>query len=163
MNVDPLVDATGQTYVYTGDDPVNQTDPGGLDYYLQITPNQARLLGEVLNGAADLDQLLAQLPLPELVVDAIHLAIALGAASGQGNGLIQSANAAQRLVKAAGLGRTNQPKLVGYVDLDIVTFHILGIDTGAITGTINSTPGTRRNTSTAVVSDDCGPDGYTTV
>ena len=33
LNVDPLVDATGQTYVYTGDDPVNGVDPSGLSWY----------------------------------------------------------------------------------------------------------------------------------
>jgi hypothetical protein len=31
--VDPLVDATGQPYAYTGDDPVNDTDPSGLDTF----------------------------------------------------------------------------------------------------------------------------------
>jgi hypothetical protein len=31
LNVDPLVDATGQAYAYTGDDPVNGSDPSGLD------------------------------------------------------------------------------------------------------------------------------------
>jgi hypothetical protein len=30
LNVDPLVDETGQPYAYTGDDPVNGTDPLGL-------------------------------------------------------------------------------------------------------------------------------------
>ena len=29
LTVDPLVDATGQAYAYTGDDPVNETDPSG--------------------------------------------------------------------------------------------------------------------------------------
>jgi RHS repeat-associated protein len=29
LNVDPLVDETGQPYAYTGDDPVNGTDPSG--------------------------------------------------------------------------------------------------------------------------------------
>jgi hypothetical protein len=31
--VDPLVDATGQPYTYTGDDPVNEADPNGLAPY----------------------------------------------------------------------------------------------------------------------------------
>jgi RHS repeat-associated protein len=30
LSVDPLVDETGQPYAYTGDDPVNEVDPGGL-------------------------------------------------------------------------------------------------------------------------------------
>ena len=30
LSVDPLVDATGQPYAYTGDDPVNGVDPNGL-------------------------------------------------------------------------------------------------------------------------------------
>lgn len=30
LNVDPLVDETGQAYAYTGDDPVNATDPLGF-------------------------------------------------------------------------------------------------------------------------------------
>jgi RHS repeat-associated protein len=30
LSVDPLVDETGQPYAYTGDDPVNGTDPSGL-------------------------------------------------------------------------------------------------------------------------------------
>ena len=30
MSVDPLVDVTGQSYAYTGDDPVDGTDPLGL-------------------------------------------------------------------------------------------------------------------------------------
>jgi uncharacterized protein RhaS with RHS repeats len=29
LNVDPMVDETGQPYAYTGDDPVNGTDPTG--------------------------------------------------------------------------------------------------------------------------------------
>ena len=29
LSVDPLVDETGEAYVYTGDDPVNSTDPDG--------------------------------------------------------------------------------------------------------------------------------------
>jgi len=31
LSVDPLVDLTGQPYAYTGGDPVNATDPSGLD------------------------------------------------------------------------------------------------------------------------------------
>ena len=31
--MDPLVDDTGQPYAYTGDDPVNGTDPSGLSWY----------------------------------------------------------------------------------------------------------------------------------
>ena len=30
LTVDPLVDETGQSYVYAGDDPVNESDPSGL-------------------------------------------------------------------------------------------------------------------------------------
>ena len=30
LNVDPLVDVTGQPYAYTGDDPNDETDPTGL-------------------------------------------------------------------------------------------------------------------------------------
>ena len=30
LSVDPLVDVTGQPYAYTGDDPVNESDPSGL-------------------------------------------------------------------------------------------------------------------------------------
>jgi len=30
LNVDPLVDVTGQPYAYTGDDPVNEVDSNGL-------------------------------------------------------------------------------------------------------------------------------------
>jgi hypothetical protein len=30
LSVDPLVDETGQPYAYTGDDPVNESDPSGL-------------------------------------------------------------------------------------------------------------------------------------
>ena len=29
LNVDPLVEQTGQAYAYTGDDPVNGVDPNG--------------------------------------------------------------------------------------------------------------------------------------
>ena len=32
LNVDPLVDETGQPYAYTGDDPVNGVDPSGLRF-----------------------------------------------------------------------------------------------------------------------------------
>ena len=31
LTVDPLVDETGQAYAYAGNDPVNGTDPNGLD------------------------------------------------------------------------------------------------------------------------------------
>ena len=33
LSVDPMVATTGEAYAYTGDDPVNDTDPGGLDTY----------------------------------------------------------------------------------------------------------------------------------
>jgi RHS repeat-associated protein len=33
LTVDPRVDQTGQPYAYTGDDPVNDVDPMGLDVY----------------------------------------------------------------------------------------------------------------------------------
>ena len=30
LSLDPLVDETGQSYAYTGDDPVDGVDPSGL-------------------------------------------------------------------------------------------------------------------------------------
>lgn len=45
----PLVDETGQAYAYTGDDPVNVTDPSGLcsaqDVVLCLGPSQAEASG----------------------------------------------------------------------------------------------------------------------
>ena len=44
LNVDPLVDETGEAYAYTGDDPVNETDPLGLAASCPLTTPYALLL-----------------------------------------------------------------------------------------------------------------------
>jgi len=41
LSVDPLVDETGQTYAYTGDDPVNGADPSGESAGISGAPSAA--------------------------------------------------------------------------------------------------------------------------
>jgi hypothetical protein len=49
LSVDPLVDQTGQPYVYTGGDPVNAVDPGGQNFTCNNNP--LTFLGCVGNAA----------------------------------------------------------------------------------------------------------------
>jgi RHS repeat-associated protein len=50
LNVDPLVDVTRQPYAYTGNDPVNETDPSGT-CVLFFCPVQARIANAAEFGA----------------------------------------------------------------------------------------------------------------
>ena len=60
LNVDPLVDETGQPYAYTGDDPVNGVDPLGLGCGIFAT--LCHQVGQVLNAGKSFVEGLAGTP-----------------------------------------------------------------------------------------------------
>jgi hypothetical protein len=46
--VDPLVNQTGEPFSYAGDDPVNLSDPSGLEQYKKLTNQQVREVMDAL-------------------------------------------------------------------------------------------------------------------
>jgi hypothetical protein len=121
---------------------LNATDPLGLDKFYTVSPRTAVVLGRILNGAGDADELLKAVPLPKIGNVLINVLDGLGMVRHQGDQLIQAAKDARN--KAA--KRTGIPRGVPYVTIDVHTLSILGHDTGIPTTFFNATGGARRPT-----------------
>ena len=58
LNLDPLVDETGQPYAYTGDDPVDGVDPSGMNFISQAWDNTGgRVVHAASTGIGDVESL----------------------------------------------------------------------------------------------------------
>ena len=52
LSIDPEVSTTNQPYVYTGDNPVNASDPTGLNLVLSDSSVRCDFLGKAMNGTS---------------------------------------------------------------------------------------------------------------
>ena len=143
------MDETGQPYAYTGDDPVNEADPTGLDIFLTLPASAARLAGEVLNGAQYTLQFLDSRlgPVGAAAVAALEYVNRLLGLSDPGDGLLNAADEADTAVANSG----RHQKSEGIVRIDIFTVSIFGFDTKIPTGGYYASGSSRRARTTSDV------------
>jgi uncharacterized protein RhaS with RHS repeats len=149
LSVDPLVTQTAAPYSYAGDDPVSNTDPNGLDYFLTIPATTARTIGYLFNGAqVGLQAFDSSLGTAgAAAVWALDYLNRLTGQSNFGDPLINAANKAEKA--AANSGRHQRSQAV--VTIDIQTISIFGWDTGIFTGGYSATGTSRKAKTTAEI------------
>jgi uncharacterized protein RhaS with RHS repeats len=153
LNVDPMVNETGLAYSYTGDDPLNDTDPSGLDIFITVSASTARVIGHFLNGTQTSLQVLDSYlgVVAAAAVWALDYVNRLTGQSNPGDALLTQATIADKA--AANSGRPQKSQAV--VVIDIQTISVFGFDTKIPTGSYLAT-GTSRKTRTAADISGCG-------
>ena len=128
VSVDPDLATTGQPYAYTAGDPLNASDPDGLNWYFQLSASAAIYLGEALNGTYDISSALDKAGIAGPIGAAIAYAFSFLGYNGGGDPLISAGEEAK--VLAARSGRHHPSVGIVMVVVITVSFWIFTFPTG---------------------------------